>query len=170
MGRRDARKEQDRESLRLLVIEGGLKEDVLSSWMKKTGRHKSAFFDRRHELDETLQRRYESLPDRRTVDAEMYLAFVTIARRLTAKGAATPDDLRYECLQHGWDGPIKKYLALLPSSIGQRFCSVLRKNGDKPTFSANSAASVVGSSPPKVDGGAMSAANKKAQTRRNSSR
>lgn len=67
---REEEKHQDQDRITDLIEEacrtGGSKESVIESWMAATRKRKTAFYDRRKELPEEWQRRYEALPDKRT--------------------------------------------------------------------------------------------------------
>ena len=68
---REDRKHLEQDRIVDLVEEaeasGGSKESVTEIWMKEAGKKKTAFYDRLKELPEEPQRRYQALPDKRTV-------------------------------------------------------------------------------------------------------
>ena len=67
---REDQKHQEQAQITDLIDEacrtGGSKESVVEGWMAATGKQKTAFYDRRKELPEEWQRKYQALPDRRT--------------------------------------------------------------------------------------------------------
>jgi hypothetical protein len=66
--KREERKHKEQTLLHDLIMNGGLKPDILETWRRETRRRKSAFYDRLGELSEEDRVRYESLPDRRMLD------------------------------------------------------------------------------------------------------
>ena len=54
----------------ILIMKGGLKDEILGVWRVKLRKKKSAFYDRLAELSERIQGRYESLIDRRKIDVK----------------------------------------------------------------------------------------------------
>lgn len=99
MGKWEDRKSKEREILSDLIADGGVKEWIQVSWKSRTGRQQASFYNRLGELPEDVQKRYERLPDGRTIDVDALtdlsdLAEVAVRRATKAGRRPTLEDVR----------------------------------------------------------------------------
>ena len=66
--KREERKCKEKDHLKELILNGGLKDEVVKAWCRDMRKEKSAFYDRLAELPDDDRTRYESLIDRRKID------------------------------------------------------------------------------------------------------
>lgn len=99
MGKWEERQANERQILTDLIADGGIKEWIQVRWKSRTDRKQASFYNRLDELPEDVRRRYERLPDGRTIDVNALTDLsdsigVAVSRAKKAGRRATLEDVR----------------------------------------------------------------------------